>query len=37
LHEFSGWVIFLAALLMLVGFHWILGNIGSVSKEAAHA
>jgi exosortase len=37
LHEFSGWVIFLAALLMLVGFHWILGHVGRVSKEAAHA
>jgi exosortase/archaeosortase family protein len=37
LHEFSGWVIFLVALLLLFTFHWILRHIGKVPREAAHA
>jgi exosortase len=37
LHEFSGWVIFLVALLLLFAFHWILRRIGKVPRETAHA
>jgi len=37
LHEFSGWVIFLAALLLLFAFHWILRHIGKTPREAVHA
>ena len=37
LHEFSGWVIFLVALLLLFGFHWILRHIGRLPREAARA
>jgi exosortase len=37
LHEFSGWVIFLAALVLLLGCHWILRHLGTSRKEAAHA
>jgi exosortase len=37
LHKFSGWVIFLIALLLLFAFHWILRHIGKVPREAAHA
>jgi exosortase len=37
LHGFSGWVIFLVALLLLFAFHWILRHIGKVPREAAHA
>jgi exosortase len=37
LHEFSGWVIFLIALLLLFGFHWILRRIGRLPREAARA
>jgi exosortase len=37
LHEFSGWVIFLVALLLLFASHWILRHIGKVPRKAAHA
>jgi exosortase len=37
LHEFSGWVIFVAALLLMFFSHWILRLIGKGHKEAAHA
>jgi exosortase len=37
LHEFSGWVIFLVALLLLFALHWILRQIGKVPGEAVHA
>jgi exosortase len=37
LHEFSGWVIFLAALLLMFVCHWILRTIGRVERGAAHA
>jgi exosortase len=37
LHEFSGWVIFLVALLLLFAFHWILRHLRKVPREAAHA
>jgi exosortase len=37
LHEFSGWVIFVTALLLLFAFHGILRHIGKVPREAAHA
>jgi exosortase len=35
-HEFSGWVIFVAALLLMFACHWILGKI-SVQKAKANA
>jgi exosortase len=37
LHGFSGWVIFLLALLLLFAFHSILRHVGKVPREAAHA
>ena len=37
LHAFSGWVIFVAALLLMLGCHWILRHIGKESGESAHA
>jgi exosortase len=37
LHAFSGWVIFLAALILMLGCHWVLRRIGKESGEAAHA
>jgi exosortase len=37
LHTFSGWVIFLVALLLLFALHWILRQIGKVPRNAAHA
>jgi exosortase len=37
LHGFSGWVIFLVALLLLFAFRWILARIGKVPRKAAHA
>jgi exosortase len=37
LHEFSGWVIFLAALVLLLGCHWILRHLRTSRKEAVHA
>jgi exosortase len=36
LHEFSGWVIFVAALLLMFFSHWILRLLGKVHKEVAH-
>jgi exosortase len=37
LHAFSGWVIFVAALLLMLGCHWILRHIGKESGDSAHA
>jgi exosortase len=37
LHKFSGWVIFMVALLLLFAFHWILRQIEKVPRGAAHA
>lgn len=37
LHAFSGWVIFVAALILLFGCHWILRRIGKKPMEAARA
>ena len=37
LHGFSGWVIFVAALVLLLGSHWILRHVGRVPRGAAHA
>jgi exosortase len=37
LHAFSGWVIFLAALILMLGCHWILRHIGTEKKEPVHA
>jgi exosortase len=37
LHEFSGWVIFLVSLILLVGLHGILRHIGRTKRKAAHA
>ncbi|MGA8035517.1 MAG: exosortase/archaeosortase family protein [Candidatus Acidiferrales bacterium] len=37
LHEFSGWVIFLAALLLLLGCHWLLRRIPPRRKVESHA
>lgn len=37
LHEFSGWAIFLVALVLLFAFHRILQHIGKAPREAAHA
>jgi exosortase/archaeosortase family protein len=37
LHEFSGWAIFLAALVLLLGGHWILRRFGTSPKETSHA
>jgi exosortase len=37
LHEFSGWVIFLVALLLLFASHWILLHVRKTPREAAHA
>jgi exosortase len=36
LHEFSGWAIFLVALVLLFGSHWILRRIGERGRKAAH-
>jgi exosortase len=36
LHEFSGWVIFLAALVLMFACHWVLRQIRKGRKEAAH-
>jgi exosortase len=36
LHEFSGWVIFLVALVLMFAWHWTLRQIGKGSKETAH-
>jgi exosortase len=37
LHTFSGWVIFVVSLLVLLGFHWILRHIGNTQMKTAHA
>ncbi len=37
LHTFSGWAIFVVALLALLSCHWILRHIGKRHTEAAHA
>jgi len=37
LHEFSGWVIFLVALVLFFVCHWILRHIGRVARGSAHA
>lgn len=37
LHTFSGWVIFVASLLVLLVFHWILRHIGNRQMKTAHA
>jgi exosortase len=37
LHTFSGWVIFMTALGLMVASHWILRHVGSPSKQVAHA
>jgi exosortase len=36
-HEFSGWIIFLAALVLMFLCHWILRQIGKGPERAAHA
>jgi exosortase len=36
-HEFSGWVIFVAALLLMFACHWLLRRIAGAKKEQAHA
>lgn len=36
-HEFSGWVIFVAALLLMFGCHWLLRKMTGASKEQSHA
>jgi exosortase len=35
-HEFTGWAIFLVALILMLFCHWILRHIGKQQKEAAH-
>jgi exosortase len=37
LHEFSGWLVFLSALGLLLLFHRILRHVGKVQREAVHA
>jgi exosortase len=37
LHEFSGWVIFLAALISMFGCHWTLQRFGKHQKETTYA
>ena len=36
-HEFTGWVIFLVALILMFICHWILRHIGREQKEISHA
>jgi exosortase len=36
-HEFSGWIIFLAALVLMIVCHWILRKIGKGQQQIAHA
>lgn len=36
LHEFSGWAIFLVALVLMFGSHWILRRIGERRRKAAN-
>lgn len=35
-HEFSGWVIFVAALLLMFAFHWVLRKVSGLRKKAAN-
>src|SRR5579863_8945454 len=35
-HEFSGWVIFVAALILMFGCHWLLRKIPGTKKERVH-
>ncbi|MFI5072384.1 MAG: exosortase A [Terriglobales bacterium] len=35
-HEFSGWVIFVAALILMFGCHWLLRKIPGTEKEHVH-
>lgn len=35
-HEFSGWVIFVAALILMFGCHWLLRKIPGAKKEHTH-
>ncbi|MGH9728523.1 MAG: exosortase A [Candidatus Acidiferrales bacterium] len=35
-HEFSGWVIFVAALILMFGCHWLLRKIPGAKKEQGH-
>jgi exosortase len=37
LHVFSGWLVFLSAVVLLVLFHRILRHVGELQKEAVHA
>jgi exosortase len=37
LHTFSGWVIFMTALCLMLACHWILRHVGNPSKQVAHA
>jgi exosortase/archaeosortase family protein len=37
LHVFSGWLVFLSALLLLLLFHRILRHVGVPQKEVVHA
>src|SRR5271156_3118752 len=37
LHEFSGWVIFLASLVLLLGCHWIMRHLGTGQKGVANS
>jgi exosortase len=37
LHKFSGWVIFMSALLLMFLCHWILRPVGKATVKAAHA
>ncbi len=36
LHEFSGWAIFLVALVLMFGSYWILRHIGERRRKAAN-
>lgn len=36
-HEFSGWVIFVAALLLMFACHWVLRKMAGARKATAHA
>jgi exosortase len=37
LHTFSGWVIFMIALALMLACHWILRHVGNLSKQLADA
>ena len=36
-HAFSGWLIFLSAVLLLLLFHWLLRRFRESPKDVAHA